>query len=514
MRRIDLDLFFRLVLATVVVVLILPAVVDVDLWGHVMFGRDTVATRAIPTRDHYAFTSDLPWINHEWLTEVAMYAAYAAHPAFGLVGLRALLIAGLLWVVWADLRRDGLSIRAALTLVTLLALLTYPRTQHIRPQLWSLLAFVGLLALLKSVDRGQRTALAGIPLVLAAWANFHGGFVVAVLPLALWGVREILDRSQTIRAGATTIGVFVVASIATLINPYGLGLWSFLARTVGLERGDITEWLPVTAAGGAVFVFWAVTVALAVFAMWRPGFMTRQAGARGPGPTLHGQRARPQIERILLVAGLAVASFRVSRLDAFFAVATVMCFAPALASVLARERSGTFVRRTIPTAAAVSLLVVGAATFLLVRPGPSPLQCVDMVSAKWLPEREASEFVAKNGLHGRMVVYFDWGEYVLWHFAPRIKVSTDGRRETIYSDRHILGHLQLYGGTERGLEYFRELDAEYAWLPKSLPLVARLPSLGWHELYSGSRSAIFGRTPGAPQPVRATAAVTRCFPGP
>ena len=33
-----------------------------------------------------------------------------------------------------------------------------------------------------------------------------------------------------------------------------------------------------------------------------------------------------------------------------------------------------------------------------------------------------------------VAVHFNWGEYVLWHAGPRVKVSMDGRRETVYSD--------------------------------------------------------------------------------
>jgi hypothetical protein len=496
-RRIDLDLLFRLGLATAVAMLILPAVVDVDLWGHVMFGRDIVHSRAIPASDHYAFTSDLAWVDHEWLTEVAMFAAYAAHPGAGLVALRVLLIAALLWVVWVDLRRDGLSTRAALTLVTLLALLTYPRTQHVRPQLFSLVAFAILLTLLKAADRQQRTALVGLPVVVALWANLHGGFVVALVPLALWAGRALFDPTRTTRERATTFGLCASAALASAVNPYGMELWRFLARTVGPERADITEWLPVISAGGAVFIFWGVTAALAVLALRR-------------------HTPRPPIERILLVVGLAVASFRVSRLDAFFAIATFLSLSPGLAALLARERvARDRPVRTIRPAPAVLLLIAVAAAFLITRGGPSPLTCVDMASADWLPERAASQFVAEKALRGRMVVYFDWGEYVLWHFAPEIKVSIDGRRETIYSDRHISSHLELYGGTARGLEYLRELDAHYVWVPKSLPVVGKLPALGWYELYDGPRSVIFARA--AETSRRAIAwrsSANRCFPGP
>ena len=32
-----------------------------------------------------------------------------------------------------------------------------------------------------------------------------------------------------------------------------------------------------------------------------------------------------------------------------------------------------------------------------------------------------------------MTVDFDWGEYVIWHLGPQVRVSVDGRRETVYA---------------------------------------------------------------------------------
>ena len=51
---------------------------DTDLWGHVRFGQDLLRTRTLPQVDPSAFTSDRPWINHEWLAELAMGAAFDA----------------------------------------------------------------------------------------------------------------------------------------------------------------------------------------------------------------------------------------------------------------------------------------------------------------------------------------------------------------------------------------------------------------------------------------------------
>ena len=40
----------------------------------------------------------------------------------------------------------------------------------------------------------------------------------------------------------------------------------------------------------------------------------------------------------------------------------------------------------------------------------------------------------QSGVEGNLAVYFDWGEYAIWHLQPGIKVGMDGRRETVYPD--------------------------------------------------------------------------------
>ena len=54
-----------------------------------------------------------------------------------------------------------------------------------------------------------------------------------------------------------------------------------------------------------------------------------------------------------------------------------------------------------------------------------------------------------SGVRGNMAVYFDWGEYVLWHLGPGVKVSYDGRRETIYSDALRRLNMDWANGTGR-----------------------------------------------------------------
>ena len=67
-------------------------------------------------------------------------------------------------------------------------------------------------------------------------------------------------------------------------------------------------------------------------------------------------------------------------------------------------------------------------------------------------------------VRGKMVTWFDWGEYTLWHLGGGLRVSMDGRRETIYSDTVLERHFALYEGTPEGLAYLQRLDPDYVWL--------------------------------------------------
>ena len=85
-----------LVLWSIVGLILAPVLVmtsaDPDLWGHVRFGLDLLAQHRLPSVDPYSFTQDIPWINHEWLSELLMGVAYQSAGATGLALLKGMLV--------------------------------------------------------------------------------------------------------------------------------------------------------------------------------------------------------------------------------------------------------------------------------------------------------------------------------------------------------------------------------------------------------------------------------------
>jgi hypothetical protein len=276
---------------------------------------------------------------------------------------------------------------------------------------------------------------------------------------------------------------------ATLLNPYGYGLWTFLRETVGLDRPNISDWRPLIDSGSQVVAPWLLTAILAGVAL-----------ARG--------RGRIPIAHAVIAVGLGIASIRVNRLDVFFTLSTVMLLAPYVAAPVTRPSAPLV--WTPPTRATAAVLVVGLSLASWTQ--RTRLTCVRL-DGPWMPERESGAFIAANHLQGRLLSWFDWGQYAIWHFAPGLRVSMDGRRETVYSTNFVADHVQLYFEPEKAAGLLARLHPDYAWLPAGLPLVAALDRAGWSRLYTGPESVVLAREPSSTMVTGATS-TPPCFPGP
>ena len=106
-----------------------------------------------------------------------------------------------------------------------------------------------------------------------------------------------------------------------------------------------------------------------------------------------------------------------------------------------------------------------------------------------------ARFIAANGLSGRLLIYSDWGVYAIWHYAPALQVSLDGRREFAFSLDEIARHSALYWNAPSALGAVRALAPDYAWLPANLPLVPTLVRDGWTPIFTAERSVVLARTP-------------------
>jgi hypothetical protein len=439
---------------------------DPDLWGHVRFGQDMLAEGSIKLPDTYSFTTDRPWINHEWLSEILFAAAFNAAGAAGVNLLRILVVAGLLAIVWGA--SAGLAEPRRSMVVGACALGIYLRAHPIRPQVFSLLMFAILLLLVDRADQKRSLRpIIGVPPLMAAWVNFHGGWIVGLGFFALWSATAGLTRSWRERVALAS--AVAAAFVFTLMNPYGPGMWQFLWTTVRVERPMIADWQPLYQLRPLLWMSWLTGLAVAA-----------AAAARA--------RSRADWTSVAMVAALGLAAVRVSRLDAFFALAAVF-----LAIRLLRHSSSSHaeVPRRVLASPAITVLfalcVVATAVALVPRAMTVP------VPDRLMPDAAVAAYVRDRKLTGNVLMWFDWGQYSIWHFGPALKVSMDGRRETVYGEELIGAHLRFYFGRSDEWRYAESLNADYVWIPRHLPAARALQLHGWSTLCEGHSSILLAR---------------------
>lgn len=488
------DTILRAALWLILLAVVASTKTDPDLWGHVRFGMDMIRDATIHHADAYSFTSDREWVNHEWAAEILSGAAFMAGGNAGLIALKLAIVLGMLLLLNAALRRDAVvEPRHRDLLIALAVITTIEQAHNVRPQLFSLLFFAALLCVLPAAQRDRRY-LAALPPLFALWVNFHGGWIVGGAVLALWTAGLALSGRHVAAAGYAAAGAASLA--ATLLNPHGLGMLGFLRDTVGFGRADIVDWQPVYALGPSIWVLWGATAALAAFGLAR------------------GRRHGVPLERMLIVLALAAGSFRVNRLLGFFALATLFLLGASIGGALrprARRAGAGPGRAAALVAATVAvMLFAGGLRVLAVNAA-----CV-RIDGRTTPEAGAVEFFRRHGSSGRLLVWFDWGQYALWHLAPDLRVSVDGRRETVYSAAVQDRHLRFFFDAPGGAALPAELSADYIWIPKDLPAAGRLRADGWTPVYADARSVIFSRAPApvpsSPPPFAGDP--RRCFPDP
>ena len=437
---------------------------DADLWGHVRFGLDFLQSWHLPSIDTYSYAQDLPWINHEWLSEAIMGGAYGFGGSTGLVVVKAAAVILTYVLLIGAYSGAPLLVGEAATLFVMWGSL--PLTMSVRPQIWTflLVAAVVRLTRVSSLPGEQHTTrglspwrLLLIPLLFASWVNLHGGWIVGAALIGLWCAGEVWERR---RLDVKIVGLAAACGLATLVNPYGWGLWRFIAETVRLSRDDIIEWHSLWTAPLSDQLFWLATLAVGAYCAVRKAH-------------------RPRWDVLVTLGGLAFASYRVRRLEPMFMETSLIMLAPAIGAHLA-WLSKRLEPRPGPTVAGVRLVngvLIAAFTVIVVVAARTHLVCIPPVPPE--PDGRVAALAA-HAVPGRVAVPFNWGEYAIWHFSPRLKVSIDGRRETLYSEERLAVQFDLERGDPEGLRLLDRERPEYVWMPTAHDrLLAALPAHGY-----------------------------------
>lgn len=386
-------------------------IANTSVGWHLSSGRWILDNRSFIHSDPFSFTSgQAPWVDHEWLFQVAAAVVHEAGGAPALVALRGLgigILAVMLLVIGV---RSGLAPSWALLLSIICVVGARPRF-FLRPELVTLLVVPSACWLF--LTRGGRRTwrwLAWLALVMVIGANSHGGALVA--PFLLGGMfaaettQCVLRRRFSTATLVSGFAAIAVVAVSLLINPYGWRLYEVpfkLAHLVDQPHIPNPEWVSPT---------FAQTPFLYV--------------ALGAAVVIMGLRERDLARWVLLGMAAALAVRHIRNLGLFF-VLLPLAVAPALASwqELARGRAAD-----VPGRRQLPILVVTAALILAVSVAASPWPAFGFSLADGYYPRGACDFLDRESLP-RSQLYNDvrFGGYLIQRYAPSRLVFQDDRNE-------------------------------------------------------------------------------------
>jgi hypothetical protein len=447
-----------LFLAIALAALLMPA--QNDTWWQMRAGREMWLTGHVLLHDTFSHTVyGAYWPNHEWLSQLFLYGAYAAGGMSLVTIVSAIAVTAAWLLVW---RMTPGSTRARF-LLTSIAVVSASTIWSPRPQVLSLL----LLAVTVSLLRSRRYVW--LPLVFLLWANLHGAVVMGFLVLAAALVAAAVENRRHARALAVASACCLLMTVAT---PLGVSFWTEIPRSLGrIRQLGIAEWAPPRLTTASLIPFWLMAAALLGLIAARRREWLRNVPARQPGDLTVCACA-------LVLLPLALTAERnvpLFLLLAVPAIAVLGRFKPTGEGPDPQAAQRPRLNCAITVVAAV--LVTGGVAYAYATP-------VDHLG--WAPLPEAS-LAALRSCHGNLYNRYDEGGYLIW-FAPDHKVFLDGRQDPYPVD---LVKRQVEVESSGDFEpLFRRYDIRCAYVPADSLISVRLAAAGWHTLFRDGHWAV------------------------
>lgn len=459
-----------------------------DFWLSLASG-DAVVSGADPARAiDFTWTPMVPGaLNPQWAAQIVLGAP--GNLGWSLAVNSALLAVGLGLTCLRVARRADPTATALAMILTIGVVAPHLLA---RAQSFSIALLPVALLLLESRPRRPWLPLAYLVLMVA-WANLHGGFVIGQVAVLVYFAAGLVARarreagSDAVVLGLTTLA----AALAPLLNPAGPAILVYAYAQPGLDvvRQISVEWQPAWPWISVATLFWIYLGLLLIGRVLRRGGVT--------------------LAEALLGAALAALAIGSIRQIPWFLVA----MAPLLASdiralLINRERLGAAMgrvhgplgdRRALGLVAALGL---AAAAFQPVRPLlPSGLARITPDAPVAIADALDRELPPADGVEPPRILNEQvWGGYLVYRLGERAETAMDGRLEI--RDRATWAAyfewLRGDGDPAAALQ-----DAGVTWAALDLTrdrLASILLAAGWEVVLSTSQGTLLHEPSGAGEP--------------
>lgn len=470
---------------------------DGDTGFHIRAG-DWIRTHgAVPQHDIFSFTMPgQPWFAWEWLWDVG---ASLLHERWGLGGV-VLANVFLLCLTFAILyrliaRRCGNPILS----IGLTVLAAAGSTIHwlARPHLFTLLFTVIFMSILERVREGKTKLLWWLPVLTVLWTNLHGGFIVGIVILGVYGVGSLvkaalaLEREERVAAVKASLKYFAVATgclAASLINPYFYQLHvhivSYLTDSYAINH---VEEFQTANFHSPMAIFLEVMLALGAGAVaWLA--MRKQYGEAlllivwAHGALLSGRNiplfmlmAAPLAGAVLVEWGKILQRTPV----AGWVPGIARWFEEVAEEIMPIERIGRLHLFSAGVLAVIALAMSSAGTG-------------SKFEARYDPKNYPEKALSVLKPSERVFTHDEWGDYLIYQLSPAgTKVFVDGRSD-FYGLKFGESYIDLMKVKYDWESKLREYGVDTILLPASEGLASAVKeSRNWRAVYDDGSAIVF-----------------------
>lgn len=457
---------------------------DGDLPRHLLVGKLIRDTREVHLTDIFSFrTAGFPSIPHEWLAQVILSMFNDWLGLGGIVFFTALIVTA----VWATIYHEALKRSGSLfTALILTGLGIGASLLHVlpRPHLFSYFFTTLWILTLEQIrnDRTKKWRL--LPLLMLAWVNLHGMFVLGIVIWVIYLVGDLFEdpsrtwlrspKTKSMLAGGT------LSLLATLFSPSGLKIWEAIASLGG--NAYIQSRIPeYQSANFHMPETWPFIVLLLLCIA---GF----ARSTGKTPWVH----------VFLVTSFAGIALYSSRMIPLFALVAVPITARSVSEWLKKDFPNSRFWAIEQNINAINqssngwvwILAVVLAVMILFRSNIAidPANKGNAFDPGFFPV-EAVTWLESHPQSGHVFNEFDWGGYVLLKTWPAYPIFMDGHTH-IYGEALTREYEQVISLSPGWADVLEKYQVEWAVVRTQSPLMDALERHGWQSIYQDETAVI------------------------
>jgi len=491
---------------------------DPDTCWLLAIGQKIAEQMSLPTVDPFSYIgAEGKYVVYQWLTELLFYQAYKAYGGLSLMLFVGMVLITAFFVIPVNFIADTRKAPIACFAVVILTFVASSYHILARPEIFSYLFLSLTLSLVvrHRLSMPENQTLGNLkwqlPLIFLLWANLHTGFTSGLIGVAFYGLAMIAEhffgksKSISLVFIRNYIFLFFGCLLATMINPYGFGLWQYIYHLFFSPfNPHIMELGPLTPDRLREFTFYPflALTCLTCFLI-----------VRNLRPSHYPSTG---LLSVFIPVYVVASGFSCRRLIMFANI----CLMYEIMFLLQARKKNEQGEKTSEAITPISydtginqrfgellaekawigiLLVVSGLGVYLISSRVIPPE-IPQSSSGFVMPKKAIEYLRANVPEGKMYSDAQYGDAIIWHLAAKgvaIKVFVDTRFD-MYGDELMSDYYRLRNCQKGWRKLLDKYQFDWVFLPREGSLTDKLrQSEDWSELYSDKESFIFKRAASA-----------------